>query len=71
MHRYFLARLFLADGMARAPTEHKAILIACDVGNSDLSVKLTYEHVKGVKASLLGYLKPKRKRTSRPRLMRL
>jgi DNA-binding GntR family transcriptional regulator len=62
MDRYLRAQLSLTDGMARATEEHEAILKACEAGDADLAAKWTYEHIQGVKASLLCYLNSKKEK---------
>lgn len=61
MDRYLRAQLSLTEGMERATREHEAILKACEDADPDTAAALTYGHVQGVKASLLNYLKSKRK----------
>jgi|TARA_B110000003_G_scaffold258395_1_gene277575 DNA-binding GntR family transcriptional regulator len=63
MDRYLRAQLSLTDGMARATEEHEAILKACEAGDADLAAKWTYEHIQGVKASLLCYLNSKKEKS--------
>ena len=60
MARYQRAQLSPTDGMARATQEHEAILKACEASDADLAAKWTYEHIQGVKASLLCYLDSKK-----------
>ena len=62
MDRYLRAQLSLTDGMARATEEHEAILKACEAGDADLAAKWTYEHIQGVKTSLLCYLNSKKEK---------
>ena len=62
MDRYLRAQLSLTDGMARATEEHEAILKACEAGDADLAAKCTYEHIQGVKTSLLCYLNSKKEK---------
>lgn len=60
LDRYLRVQLCLTDGMERATREHGAILSACESGDAERAASLTYDHVQGVKASVLDYLKTKR-----------
>lgn len=60
MDRHLRAQLSLTDGLERATREHENILVACEDADADRAAKLTYDHVQGVKVSLINYLRSKR-----------
>ncbi|OYX41407.1 MAG: GntR family transcriptional regulator [Rhodobacterales bacterium 32-67-9] len=51
--RYIRAQLSLSNGLARADTEHRAILAACAAGDAAAAKALTRQHILGAKANLL------------------
>jgi len=53
VERYIRAQLVMSDGMARAETEHSAILEACEEGDADRASLLLRDHILGAKHSLL------------------
>ena len=55
--RYLRAQLSMTDGMARASSEHLAILNACETGAADEAAALTRQHIQGAKATLLNSLR--------------
>lgn len=50
--RYLRSRLLLRRSMARAKTEHREILAACEAGDAEAARRLTVAHIQDAKASL-------------------